>query len=102
MDVKTIFLHGSLKEDVYVCQHKGFIDVDHPSHVCKLKKALYGLKQASRAWYEVLNGRKMIGMIHCFLEASPKQEFPILPPDLKLLLGDHWNGQNYPHSLLAI
>nr|GEY51751.1 putative ribonuclease H-like domain-containing protein [Tanacetum cinerariifolium] len=49
MDVKTAFLHGSLKEDVYVCQPKGFIDADHPSHVYKLKKALYGLKQASKA-----------------------------------------------------
>ncbi|GJR55422.1 retrovirus-related pol polyprotein from transposon TNT 1-94 [Tanacetum coccineum] len=44
MDVKTAFLHGSLKEDVYVCQPEGFIDADHPSHVYKLKKALYGLK----------------------------------------------------------
>nr|GEU81214.1 integrase, catalytic region, zinc finger, CCHC-type, peptidase aspartic, catalytic [Tanacetum cinerariifolium] len=50
MDVKTAFLHGSLKEDVYVCQHEGFIGADHPSHVYKLKKALYGLKQAPRAW----------------------------------------------------
>ncbi|GKD53067.1 retrovirus-related pol polyprotein from transposon TNT 1-94 [Tanacetum coccineum] len=49
MDVKTTFLHGSLKKDVYVCQPKGFIDVDHPSHVYKLKKALHGLKQAPRA-----------------------------------------------------
>nr|GFB29724.1 retrovirus-related Pol polyprotein from transposon TNT 1-94 [Tanacetum cinerariifolium] len=49
MDVKTTFLHGSLKEDVYVYQPEGFIDVDHPSHVYKLKKALYGLKQAPRA-----------------------------------------------------
>nr|GEY42573.1 hypothetical protein [Tanacetum cinerariifolium] len=49
MDVKTAFLHGSLNEDVYVCQPEGFIDVDHPSHVYKLKKALYGLKQAPRA-----------------------------------------------------
>nr|GFA73260.1 retrovirus-related Pol polyprotein from transposon TNT 1-94 [Tanacetum cinerariifolium] len=55
MDVKTAFLHGSLKEDVYVCQHEGFIDVDHPSHVYKLKKALYGLKQAPRAWYDELS-----------------------------------------------
>nr|GEV06336.1 reverse transcriptase domain-containing protein [Tanacetum cinerariifolium] len=45
MDVKTTFLHGSLKEDVYVCQPEGFIDVDHPSHVYKLKKALYGLNK---------------------------------------------------------
>ncbi|GJS00153.1 gag-pol polyprotein [Tanacetum coccineum] len=50
MDVKTAFLHGSLKEDVYVFQPKGFIDPDHPSHVYKLKNALYGLKQAPRAW----------------------------------------------------
>nr|GEW51147.1 ribonuclease H-like domain-containing protein [Tanacetum cinerariifolium] len=55
MDVKTVFLHGSLKEDVYVCQPEGFIDADHPSHVYKLKKALYGLKQAPRAWYDELS-----------------------------------------------
>nr|GEU74866.1 retrovirus-related Pol polyprotein from transposon TNT 1-94 [Tanacetum cinerariifolium] len=55
MDVKTAFLHGSLKEDVYVCQSEGFIDVDHPRHVYKLKKALYGLKQAPRAWYNELS-----------------------------------------------
>ncbi|GJY71899.1 retrovirus-related pol polyprotein from transposon TNT 1-94 [Tanacetum coccineum] len=50
MDVKTTFLHGTLKEDVYVCQPEGFIDADHPSHVYKLKKAFYRLKQAPRAW----------------------------------------------------
>ncbi|GKE53909.1 retrovirus-related pol polyprotein from transposon TNT 1-94 [Tanacetum coccineum] len=55
MDVKTSFLHVTLKEDVYVCQLEGFIDVDHPSHVYKLKKALYGLKQAPRAWYDELS-----------------------------------------------
>nr|GFA93263.1 copia protein [Tanacetum cinerariifolium] len=55
MDVKTAFLHGSLKEDMYVCQPKGFIDADHPNHVYKLKKALYGLKQAPRAWYDELS-----------------------------------------------
>nr|GFA54897.1 retrovirus-related Pol polyprotein from transposon TNT 1-94 [Tanacetum cinerariifolium] len=55
MDMKTAFLHGSLKEDVYVCQPEGFIDADHPSHVYKVKKALYGLKQAPRAWYDELS-----------------------------------------------
>ncbi|GJZ23555.1 retrovirus-related pol polyprotein from transposon TNT 1-94 [Tanacetum coccineum] len=55
MDVKTAFLHGKLKEDVYVCQPKGFIDADHPSHFYKLKKALYGLKQAPRVWYDELS-----------------------------------------------
>nr|GEX60962.1 retrovirus-related Pol polyprotein from transposon TNT 1-94 [Tanacetum cinerariifolium] len=52
MDVKTAFLHGTLKEDVYVCQPKGFINADHLSHVYKLKKLLNGLKQAPRAWYD--------------------------------------------------
>nr|GEV38033.1 retrovirus-related Pol polyprotein from transposon TNT 1-94 [Tanacetum cinerariifolium] len=49
MDVKIAFLHGTLKEDVYVCQPKGVIDAVHPSHVYKLKKALNGLNQAPRA-----------------------------------------------------
>nr|GEU45127.1 retrovirus-related Pol polyprotein from transposon TNT 1-94 [Tanacetum cinerariifolium] len=52
MDVKNVFLHGSLKKDVYVCQPEGFIDADHPSHVYKVKKALYGLKQAPRTCYD--------------------------------------------------
>nr|GEZ33748.1 retrovirus-related Pol polyprotein from transposon TNT 1-94 [Tanacetum cinerariifolium] len=54
MDVKTAFLNGELKEDVYVSQPKGFVDQDNPSHVYKLKKALYGLKQAPRPWYDML------------------------------------------------
>ena len=54
MDVKTAFLNGLLKEDVYVAQPKGFIDPHFPNHVLYLKKALYGLKQASRAWYDQL------------------------------------------------
>ena len=46
MDVKTAFLHGSIKEEVYVEQPEGFEIHDQESHVCRLKKALYGLKQA--------------------------------------------------------
>nr|GEU80914.1 integrase, catalytic region, zinc finger, CCHC-type, peptidase aspartic, catalytic [Tanacetum cinerariifolium] len=49
MDVKTTFLNGELKEEVYVSQPEGFVDPDHPTHVYRLKKALYGLKQAHRA-----------------------------------------------------
>ncbi|GKB51339.1 retrovirus-related pol polyprotein from transposon TNT 1-94 [Tanacetum coccineum] len=55
MDVKTAFLHGTLKEDVYMYQPEGFIDADHPSDVYKLKNALYGLKQAPKAWYDELS-----------------------------------------------
>ncbi|GKF11013.1 retrovirus-related pol polyprotein from transposon TNT 1-94, partial [Tanacetum coccineum] len=54
-DVKTTFLNGELKEEVYVSQPEGFVDQDNPSHVYKLKKALYGLKQAPRAWYDMLS-----------------------------------------------
>ncbi|GKD80731.1 retrovirus-related pol polyprotein from transposon TNT 1-94, partial [Tanacetum coccineum] len=55
MDVKTAFLNGELKEEVYVSQPEGFVDQDNPSHVYKLKKALYGLKQAPCAWYDMLS-----------------------------------------------
>nr|GFA98104.1 putative RNA-directed DNA polymerase [Tanacetum cinerariifolium] len=55
MDVKTIFLYGPLKEEVYVNQPDGFVDPYHPYKVYHLKKALYGLKQASKAWYDELS-----------------------------------------------
>nr|GEZ74319.1 retrovirus-related Pol polyprotein from transposon TNT 1-94 [Tanacetum cinerariifolium] len=50
MDVKTAFLNGNLRGEVYVSQPDGFVDQDNPNHVYKLKKALYGLKQAPRTW----------------------------------------------------
>nr|GFB38238.1 retrovirus-related Pol polyprotein from transposon TNT 1-94 [Tanacetum cinerariifolium] len=55
MDVKTTFLYGPLKEEVYVNQPDGFVDPYHPDKVYRLKKALYELKQASRAWYDELS-----------------------------------------------
>jgi hypothetical protein len=54
MNVKSAFLNGPIKEEVYVEQPPGFEDSEYPNHVYKLSKALYGLKQAPRAWYECL------------------------------------------------
>ncbi|GJY88909.1 retrovirus-related pol polyprotein from transposon TNT 1-94 [Tanacetum coccineum] len=55
MDVKTAFLNGNLREEVYVSKPNGFVDPDNPNHMYKLKKALYWLKQAPRAWYDMLS-----------------------------------------------
>ncbi|GJU66655.1 putative ribonuclease H-like domain-containing protein [Tanacetum coccineum] len=55
MDVKSVFLYGKIKEEVYVCQPPGFEDPYFPDRVYKVEKALYGLHQASRAWYETLS-----------------------------------------------
>jgi hypothetical protein len=55
MDVKSAFLNGFLKEEVYVKQPLGFESVEFPRRVYWMK-ALYGLKQAPRAWYDRLRG----------------------------------------------
>ncbi|GJR86086.1 retrovirus-related pol polyprotein from transposon TNT 1-94 [Tanacetum coccineum] len=55
MDVKTIFLNGPLKEEVYVNHPDGFVDPHHPDKIYRLKRALYGLKQAPRVWYDELS-----------------------------------------------
>ncbi|GKC78294.1 retrovirus-related pol polyprotein from transposon TNT 1-94 [Tanacetum coccineum] len=55
MDVKTSFLNGIIREEVYVSQPDGFVDGENPNHVYKLRKSLYGLKQALRAWYDLFS-----------------------------------------------
>nr|GEV33722.1 hypothetical protein [Tanacetum cinerariifolium] len=70
MDIKTTFLNGELKEEVYVSQPEGFVDPDHQTHVYRLKKALYGLNQAPRACF-VKNCK-----IPCSFKNSNTQQTP--------------------------
>ncbi|GJX04402.1 retrovirus-related pol polyprotein from transposon TNT 1-94 [Tanacetum coccineum] len=55
IDVKTSFLNGILREEVYVSKPYRFVDPENPNRVYELKKALYGLKQAPRAWYDLIS-----------------------------------------------
>ncbi|GJS84878.1 putative ribonuclease H-like domain-containing protein [Tanacetum coccineum] len=55
MDVKSAFLYGTIEEEVYVKQPRGFEDPEYPQRVYKVEKAMYGLHQAPRAWYGTLS-----------------------------------------------
>jgi hypothetical protein len=70
MDVKSAFLNGPIKEEVYVEQPPDFEDSDYPNHVYKLSKALYGLKQALLGVCFVAEDPKEI---NTFGRSSPKQ-----------------------------
>ncbi|GJR67867.1 copia protein [Tanacetum coccineum] len=58
MDVKTVFLNGNMREEVYVSQSDGFVDPDNPNHVYKLKKALYGTTNFSKSQRHLINYSK--------------------------------------------
>jgi hypothetical protein len=84
MDVKSAFLNGPIKEEVYVEQPPSFEDSEYPNHVYKLSNALYGLKQAPRAWYECLldflitNGFK-VGKVDPTLFTKTIERFVCMP-----------------------
>ena len=50
MDVKTAFLNGFLKEELYMMQQEGFVNPKGANKVCKLRRSIYGLMQATRSW----------------------------------------------------
>ncbi|GJW95627.1 ribonuclease H-like domain, reverse transcriptase, RNA-dependent DNA polymerase, partial [Tanacetum coccineum] len=71
LDVKSTFLHGDLKEEVYVSQPDGFIKTEDKGKVYRLRKALYGLRQAPRAWYTKLDKTlKLLNFKKCALEQA--------------------------------
>jgi hypothetical protein len=55
MDVKTVFLHRDLDEEVYITQPRGFEISGNEHLVLRLNKAFYGLKQAPKMWYEKID-----------------------------------------------
>lgn len=55
VDVKSAYLNGQLKEEIYMYQPKGFVVPGKEHLVCKLQRSLYGLKQAARVWNETIH-----------------------------------------------
>nr|GFA93443.1 hypothetical protein [Tanacetum cinerariifolium] len=81
IDVKSAFLYGTIKEEVYVCQPPGFKDPDHPDKVYKVVKALYGLHQDPRACQDkyVAEILKKFGLTEGKLASTPiGKEKPLL------------------------
>ena len=96
MDVKTAFLNGFLKEELYMMQLEGFVDPKGANKVCKLQRSIYGLVQASRSWnIRFDNLIKAYGFIQTFGEACIYKKvsgssvaFMILYVDDILLIGN--------------
>nr|GEY03748.1 hypothetical protein [Tanacetum cinerariifolium] len=100
MDVKTAFLNGILKEEVYVGQPASFVSKQYPDHVYALDKALYGLKRAPRAWYDVLSQF----LIECGIQKvpTPMVEQAKLKLDLVGKPVDHTDYRSMIGSLMYV
>ena len=84
-DIKNAFLHGDLKEEIYMDCPPGYEGMSNSSKVCKLQKALYGLKQSPRAWFGRFSQvMKILGYHQCngehtlFFKRTPCELITIL------------------------
>ena len=69
MDVKTAFLNGFIKEELYMMQPEGFVNPKDANKMCKLQRSIYGPVQASRRWNTRFDGViKAFRFIQCLLE----------------------------------
>nr|GEX55710.1 copia protein [Tanacetum cinerariifolium] len=82
MDVKTTFLNGIIKEEVYVSQPLGFVSKQYPDHVYALDKALYGLKQAPQAEHQKHQEKKDPVSCHAQVHTGFCYEDPHVPDNL--------------------
>ena len=107
MDIKTVYLYGELKEEIYMAQQEGFIKSGQEHKVYKLVKSIYGLKQAGRVWYETISKtlQKKLGFqqlhsdagVHVLCQREGDHEIIlILYIDNLLLIG---NSQPMIHSI---
>ena len=65
LDVKTVFLHGELEEEIYMDQPEGFVVPGKENYVYKLKRSLYGLKQSPRQWYKRFDSFMLLHGFKC-------------------------------------
>ncbi|GJX58490.1 copia protein [Tanacetum coccineum] len=93
MDVKTEFLNGNLREEVYVSQPDGFVDPDKPNYVYKLKKALYGCIFINQSKY-AFESLKKYSFESCDLVDTPMVEKSKLDEDKEGKVADpsHYRG----------
>lgn len=89
LDVKTAYLNGDLKEDIYMHAPEGFVS-EMAGKVLKLKKAVYGLKQSTLVWYEKV--RNVLGKNHFKNCTQEPCLFTKMSKDVKIIIALYVDG----------
>ncbi|GJZ16516.1 retrovirus-related pol polyprotein from transposon TNT 1-94 [Tanacetum coccineum] len=109
MDVKTTFLNGIQREEVYVSQLDRFVDQDNLNHVYMLKKAFYGLNQAPRAWYDLLSkflrsqefSKRTVDPL-LFIRRQGKDILMILDDSISLDVCNYWEIEQVENGVVEL